>query len=140
MDRALRQIVGWSMPDTLARGIVLDAFQRALKARPPGKGLRVHPDQGGQSASGDPQQLFSTAGITPRMSRQGQGWDNAPLESFGACLQTALIHHRHDATRAQARREIFEVIAIFYNRQRLHSGLSYQSPAQYEAQMLAPVA
>ncbi len=140
MDLASRKIVGWSMQETLERVIVLDAFQMALKARHPGKGLLIHTDQGVQYASGDTQPRLSAAGITPSMSRKGQCWDNAPLESFFASLKTELIHHRHYATRAQARREIFDYIEVFYNRQRLHSGLGYRSPVQYEAQRLAQVA
>ncbi len=134
MDLASRKIIGWSMGASLERVLVLDACQMALKARHPGTGLLHHSDRGVQYASGDYQQMLSVYGITPSMSRKGDCWDNAPMESFFATLKTELIHHRHFTTRSQARREIFEYIEGFYNRQRLHSALGYVSPAQFEAQ------
>src|SRR5215471_14081854 len=91
-----------------------------------------HSDRGVQYASRAYQALLREAGFTPSMSRVGDCWDNAVVESFFATLTKELLNHQEFETRAQANREIFEFIAIWYNRKRRHSSLGYLSPEAYE--------
>lgn len=135
MDLFSRRIVGWSMQETMERSLVISALQMALRARRPPPGLLHHSDRGSQYASGDYQELLRQASCTCSMSRKGNCWDNAPLESFFSTLKTELVYERRFETRQQARAEIFEFIEVWYNRQRLHSSLGYLSPADYEAEM-----
>ena len=134
MDLFSRRIVGWSMQETMERSLVISALEMALKARRPPPGLLHHSDRGSQYASGDYQKWLEQAGCTCSMSRRGNCWDNAPVESFFSTLKMELVHERRYETRQQARAEIFEFIEIWY-RQRLHSSLGYLSPADYEAKM-----
>ena len=88
-------------------------------------------------AAGTYQKRLAEHGIVCSMSRKGNCWDNAPMESFFHTLKTELVHHRDYQTRDEARRDIFEFIEIFYNRQRSHSTLGYLSPVQFEVTALA---
>lgn len=133
MDLFSRRIVGWSMQETLERFLVINALTMALRRRRPGSGLLHHSDRGSQYASLDYQRLLRQAGCTCSMSRKGNCWDNAPVESFFSTLKMELIHHRRYRTRAEARVEVFEFIESWYNRERLHSSLGYMSPVAYEA-------
>ena len=135
MDLFSRRIVGWSMQETLARSLVIDALEMALRARRPDSGLVHHSDRGCQYASLDYQELLRRAGCTCSMSRKGNCWDNAPVESFFSTLKMELVHERRYRTRQEARMEVFEFIEVWYNRERLHSSLGYLSPVAYEAQM-----
>ena len=135
MDLFSRRIVGWSMRKTLARQLVLSALQMALYGRNPGPGLIHHSDRGSQYASDDYQKELRRRKITCSMSRKGDCWDNAVVESFFATLKRELIHRRHFATREQATRQIFDYIEVFYNRQRRHSYLGYLSPVEFERRM-----
>jgi transposase InsO family protein len=137
MDLFSRRIVGWSMQETMERGLVISALEMALKARRPGSGLLHHSDRGSQYASVDYQALLRQAGCSCSMSRKGNCWDNAPVESFFSTLKVELIHEQQYQTRQRARQEIFEFIEVYYNRERLHSSLGYLSPADYEAKMNA---
>lgn len=134
MDLFSRRIVGLSMQRVMGRQLVIDALRMALGRRQPGPGLLHHSDRGSQYASGDFQRLLTAAGIVCSMSRKGNCWDNAPLESFFATLKTELVYHRRYRTRAEARSDLFEYIETWYNRKRLHSSLGYLSPVEYEAQ------
>lgn len=136
MDLFSRRIVGWSMQRTLERTLVLNAMQMALSGRQPGPGLLCHSDRGSQYASGDYQALLAEHGIRCSMSRKGDCWDNAPVESFFATLKRELVHHRPYAIREEARQEIFRYIEVWYNRKRRHSSLGYLSPCEYEATMI----
>ena len=93
------------------------------------------PLESAQYAATRYQQLLTAHGITPSMSRRGNCWDNACVESFFGTLKRELVYHQHYATRVEARREIFEYIEVFYNRKRRHSALGYHSPAEFEARM-----
>ena len=137
MDLFSRRIVGWSMQETMDRGLVIRALKMALMARRPPVGLLLHSDRGSQYASHDYQQVLKQARCRCSMSRKGNCWDNAPVESFFSTLKVELIHARRYETRQQAQAEIFEFIEVWYNRQRLHSSLGYLSPAAYEARMAA---
>lgn len=132
MDLCSRKIVGWSMQKYLTRQLVIEALDMAVTNRHPGRGLIIHSDRGSQYASHDYQQQLWLHGIICSMSRKGECWDNAPMESFFHTLKTELVYHRHYENRAEARRDIFEYIEVFYNRIRLHSAIGYESPEDYE--------
>ena len=134
MDLCSRRIVGYSMQKYLSRELVIEALNMAIKSRRPGRGLILHSDRGCQYASSDYQQQLWRHGIICSMSRKGNCWDNAPMESFFHTLKTELVYHRHYESRAEARSDIFEYIEVFYNRLRLHSAIGYESPQNYERQ------
>ena len=134
LDVFSRRIVGWSMDDHMRVELVSNALQMALQRRRAATAdLLHHSDRGVQYASEDYQHLLASRGITASMSRSGDCYDNAMMESFWATLKTELVHLRHYATREQAKQSIFEYIEVFYNRRRLHSALGYISPESFEA-------
>jgi transposase InsO family protein len=133
LDLFSRKVVGWSMADHLRTELVSDALKMALARRNPGKGLLHHSDRGTQYACGAYQELLSEKGFTCSMSRTGNCYDNAVMESFWGTLKTELVYHEKYATREEARRSIFEYIEVFYNRVRRHSSLGYVSPEAFEA-------
>jgi len=135
MDLFSRRIVGWQMSNRIKRQLVIGALQMALKGRRPESGLLHHSDRGSQYASHDYREMLEEAGCVCSMSRKGNCWDNAPVESFFATLKRELVHDRRFQTREQARSEIFEFIEVWYNRKRRHSTLGYMSPAEYEMKM-----
>lgn len=137
LDLYSRRIVGWAMSDSLHRQLVIDALQMALTARQPPPELLHHSDRGSQYASQEYQTLLTQAQMVGSMSRKGNCYDNAPLESFFGTLKTELVFHQYYATRTQAKLDIFEYIEVFYNRFRRHSALDYKSPVNYEALPLA---
>jgi len=126
-----RRIVGWSMQPTLAHCLTVAALEMAIVRRRPAAGLIHHSDRGVQYACHDYQALLQREGMRPSMSRKGDPWDNAAQESFYGRLKEELPRNRW-ATREAARREVFDYIEVFYNRQRLHSSLCYQSPVAFE--------
>ena len=132
MDLFSRRIVGWSMKNTLARDLVLSALHMALHGRNPGSGLVHHSDRGSQYASDDYQEELKKRGITCSMSRKGDCWDNAVIESFFATLKKELVYREQFLSREQATQAIFEYIEVFYNRLRWHSYLGYMSPVEFE--------
>jgi putative transposase len=131
-DLYSRQIVGWSMGERITSRLVVDALEMAVARRLPGEGLLTHSDRGSQYASAHYQRLLERHGLTCSMSRRGDCWDNAPMESFFASLKKELVHQENYRSRAEARASIFEYIEVFYNRVRRHSALGYQSPVAYE--------
>ena len=137
MDLYSRMIVGWSMAGCMKSGLVLDALDMAVGRRRPGTGLIHHSDRGSQYACGDYQEALRGHGMLCSMSRKGDCWDNAPMESFFHTLKTELVNHRRYQTRWEAKADIFEYIEVFYNRARRHSALGYQTPAEYEMGKLA---
>lgn len=134
LDLHSRRVVGWAMDKRIDQALTLRALRMALSARSPARGLVHHSDRGSQYAATAYRHLLSANGVTCSMSRKGDCWDNAVVESFFATLKVELVHETVFATRAQARRAIFEYIEAFYNRIRRHSYLGYVSPAQYEKQ------
>ncbi len=132
MDLYSRRIVGWAMQPTLERSLTLSALEMAISQRQPTLGLIHHSDRGSQYACGDYQAALRRQGMIPSMSRKGDVWDNAPKESFYASLKCELVHTWARPTRDQARRQVFDYIEVFYNRQRLHSSLGYRSPVAFE--------
>lgn len=136
-DLFSRRVVGWSMSETMTSRLVVDALEMALARRRPltgslPAGLVAHSDRGSQYASEHYQRRLRDERIACSMSRRGNCWDNAPMESFFASLKKELVHHEDYATREQARASIFEYIEVFYNRARRHSSLGYVAPDQYE--------
>jgi putative transposase len=132
MDLYSRRIVGWAMADHLRTELPLAALRMAIAAKQPGPGLIHHSDRGVQYAAGDYRKVMQSAGFQASMSRKADCYDNAPMESFFHTLKTELVHHRHYATRQEARREIFAYIEGFYNRTRRHSAIGYISPIEME--------
>jgi putative transposase len=135
VDRCTRRCVGWAFSETLATTLPLAALEMALQQRQPPDGLVHHSDRGVQYASAAYRQRLAQAGVIPSMSRRGNCYDNALMESFWSTLKCGLIHRTHFATRAQARAAIFEWIEVFYNRRRLHSAIGYQSPVDFETNL-----
>jgi putative transposase len=133
MDLFSRKIVGWSIKDTMATGLVEDALNAALLTRKSSSGLLHHSDRGVQYTSASYRQRLQNAGIELSMSRKGDCYDNAVIESFWGKLKSEMVYHQKFATRAQARAAIFDYIEGFYNRRRLHAALGYMSPEQFEA-------
>ena len=132
LDLFSRRVVGWSMHAYLDRRLVLNALHMALADRQPPAGLLHHSDQGVQYACDDYQLALASAAAIPSMSRTGNCWDNAVVESFFATLKLELVYQSDCADHAEARTAIFEYIEGFYNRKRKHSTLGYCSPVEYE--------
>jgi putative transposase len=133
LDLCSRKIVGWSMAEHLRAELPADALSMAVARRRPDAGLLHHSDRGVQYACDDYQHLLQSHGMEVSMSGRGDCWDNAAMESFWSTLKNELVHHDRYETREAARRSIFEYIEVFYNRQRLHSSIGYQSPEAFEA-------
>ena len=132
LDLFSRAVVGWALSAQITRHLTLRALTMALGRRRPPQGLLHHSDRGSQYASEHYQRTLTTQGIECSMSRRGDCWDNAVIESFFATLKLELIHRRSFPSRDAARLAIFEYIEVFYNRQRRHSYLGYESPAEFE--------
>ncbi len=135
IDLYSRQVVGWSMAERMHAKLVNDALLMAIWRRKPDRGLIWHTDRGSQYASDSHRALLKRHGVIQSMSRKGNCWDNAVSESFFHSLKTELIHNQQYLTREDAKRDIFEYIEVFYNRERLHSANSYMSPVNYEMQL-----
>lgn len=139
LDLASRRVVGWALRTRLDQELALAALRMALLHRGARGGLH-HSDRGVQYASGAYQRLLTDAGLTPSMSRVGDCWDNAVVESFFATLTKELLVDGVFVTREEASRALFEFIEIWYNRQRRHSTLGYRSPVTYEEEVLRAAA
>jgi transposase InsO family protein len=138
LDLYSRMVVGWAMEDYMDRRLTLKALQMALAGRRPPAGFLHHSDRGGQYASDDYHALLEAHQALISMSRRGNVYDNAPMESFFATLKVELIHRRHYRTRDEAKADIFEYIEVFYNRRRRHSALGYLSPVEFERRHVHP--
>lgn len=132
MDLFSRKIIGWSMSDRMKETLVMDALNMALFKRKIASNALLHSDRGSQYASENFQQLLRDNRIECSMSRSGDCWDNAAMESFFHTLKTECVHHERYLTRDEAKKSVFDYIEVFYNRQRKHSYLGYKSPEQYE--------
>jgi len=132
LDLHSRRVVGWSAGDDLSSQLPLRALQIALDTRRPARGLIHHSDRGVQYASGDYQAVLARTGLQCSMSRKGDCYDNAVMESFFGTLKTEQVHHQIYRTRRQAISDLFWYIEIFYNRKRRHSFLDYRTPAEFE--------
>jgi putative transposase len=132
LDACSRRVVGWAMADHLGGDLTQAALTMALERRGPGTALIQHTDRGSQYTATAYRALLRAHGVRASMSRTGDCYDNAMAESFFATLKTELIDQQSWPTRQAARQAVFEWIEAFYNRQRLHSALGYQSPAAFE--------
>ncbi len=128
------EVVGHAMEGRMTTDLVRQALVMALGAKRPRPGLIHHSDRGSQYCAQDYQDQLREFGLIPSMSRKGNCYDNAPMESFWGTLKNELVHHRRYETREQARRELTEYIELFYNRQRRHSRLGNCSPAAFAQQ------
>jgi transposase InsO family protein len=132
MDLYSRRIIGWAMGDRMTKELVITALKRATITQRPKPGLIHHSDRGSQYASKDYQQVLRQYGIFTSMSRKGNCYDNACIESFHGVIKKELISHENYHTRNQAKRSIFEYIVSFYNYKRIHSTINYHSPLEFE--------
>lgn len=138
LDVCSRRIVGWGMGGRLFDDLVTGALRQALGRRPVEAGLIFHSDRGSQFATAACRRLLADHGIVPSMSRRGDCYDNAITESFFGKLKTELVHLENFQTRKEAQTKIFDYIEIFYNRQRLHSSINYQTPVDFEKNKMLP--
>ena len=132
MDLFSRRIVGWSMSGQMTAQLVTDALLMAIWRRGPVKALLHHSDQGSQYTSEQFQRLLTQHGITCSMSRSGNCWDNAAMESFFSTLKTERTSRKNYQSRDEARADVFDYVERFYNPRRRHSTLGYLSPIDYE--------
>ncbi len=130
------EIVGCAFGERMTTELVVRALEQASTRRRPATGLVHHSDRGSQYCSYEYQALLRSYGMRVSMSRKGNCYDNAPVESFWGTLKTELVHHRRYQTRAEAMYEISEYISIFYNRQRRQARLGYMSPVAYTQQFM----
>ena len=131
LDLFGRKLVGWAMSNTMPQELTLAALRVALGWRDPDPGLLHHSDRGSQYAANDYRDVLKARGITVSMSRKGDCWDNAPMESVNGTLKVECVHGEHFKTRADAQQAIIEYIG-YYNTERRHSSLGNVSPAEFE--------
>ena len=132
MDLYSRKIVGWAMDKSMSKEFVINALKMAYYRQKPGKGLIHHSDRGVQYASSDYQKPLKQYNMIGSMSRKGNCYDNACIESFHGILKPELVYQTRYKTRCEARRSLFEYIEFFYHSKRIHSTLDYHTPNEYE--------
>jgi transposase InsO family protein len=132
MDLYSRRVVGWATSARIGRELVLEALASSISRRAPGPGLVHHSDRGCQYASWNYQRTMKNLGIVCSMSRKGNCWDNAVVESFFSTLKTEMVHRMTFADRRQAHSALFDYIETFYNSKRRHSSIGYISPVDFE--------
>jgi transposase InsO family protein len=137
LDLYSRAVVGWSMSERITRELVIAALTMAIFRRRPAPGLILHSDRGSQYAALDYQALLDQHGFLCSMSKKGDCYDNAAMESFFHTLKVEQVHGVRYPTREAARADVFEYIETYYNRKRRHSTLNYQSPWEFEHRMAA---
>ena len=134
LDLGSRCLVGWAMSESLETSLPMNALKMALHQRRPRAGLLHHSDRGCQYASEAYREHLAAWNVTPSMSRRGNCYDNAAMESFWSTLKEELVHRTRFESRAHAASAIFDYIETFYNRERLHSALGFMSPVEFEKQ------
>jgi transposase InsO family protein len=135
LDVFTRRVIGWAMHQSLDAQLVIAALRMALHQRRPGQPLIIHSDRGAQFASAAYRQLLTQHRLLASMSRKGNCYDNAFIESFWSTLKYELVYHHRFTTHAEARTAIFDYIETFYNRIRMHSALAYLSPINFESKL-----
>ena len=133
LDLFSRKIVGWAMDDHMRTELVTRSLQMAIDNRYPGPGLIHHSDRGSQFASKEFRSMLASHGMLASMSRKGDCWDNAVMESFYRTLKVERVHRDRYKEHRQPRTAIFQFIKTYYNTVRMHSKLGYQSPSEFEA-------
>jgi transposase InsO family protein len=131
LDLFARKIVGWAMSESMPQELTIEALKVALGWRDPPKGVIHHSDRGSQYAAKDYRRVLKARGITVSMSRKGDCWDNAPMESVNGTFKVECVHGEHFKTRAQAKQAIVDYIG-YYNTERRHSSLGNVAPAIFE--------
>ena len=134
MDLFSRKVIGWCLDNHMREGLILDALNMAVSSRDMRDNVLLHSDRGVQYRSHEYQQALTAKGIVCSMSRKGNCWDNAVMESFFGRFKVELIYAENYKTAEAAHASIFEYIEISYNRQRRHSAVDYMSPHEYEQQ------
>jgi putative transposase len=134
-DLCTRKIVGWSMSATIDAQLAVDALVMAHTRQKPAAGLIVHSDRGSQYASKDFHDQLDGYQMVQSMSRRGNCYDNAPMESFFSSLKGEYLEHQHFQSHAQARAAVFTYVETFYNSVRLHSSIGYRAPNQFESML-----
>ena len=129
-DLYSKEIVGYALNKRMTADLVCKALNNAIKYKRPARGLIVHSDRGSQYCSHQYRQIIQKHGFAGSMSRKGNCYDNAPIESFWGQLKNELVYHKIYETRQQAIADVRRYIEIFYNRQRIQKGLGFKSPAQ----------
>lgn len=137
LDLYSRLVVGWAMSERMTAALVCDALQMALWRRKKPSGVIVHSDRGSQYCSGDYQRLLRDNALVCSMSKKGDCYDNAAMESWNHSLKVEAIHGERFASREAAKAHVFDYIEAYYNRRRLHSRIGYLSPEAYEARLMA---
>jgi putative transposase len=132
LDLRSRRVIGWSMSQSMEKTLVLDALRMALLRRKPGIGVLHHSDRGSQYASEACRDLLDENQMLCSMSRKGNCWDNAVIESFNGTIKTELLHRTKWKTREEARAAVYKYIETWYNSRRLHSTLGYLTPIEFE--------
>ena len=132
-----RRVVGWAMAERMTAVLVCDALKMALWRRKLPKGVIVHSDRGSQYCSAAHRKLLDKHQLICSMSKKGDCYDNAAMESWNHSLKVEAIHGEKFLTRAEAKQHVFEYIEVYYNRKRLHSKLGYLSPEAFEAKMVS---
>ncbi|MDO3412746.1 IS3 family transposase, partial [Saccharibacillus sp. CPCC 101409] len=140
MDLCTREIVGWRLERRMTKELVIGALQDAYAAKRPKKELIHHSDRGSQYASREYRELLQTYEMQASMSRKGNCYDNATMESFHSLLKKELVYVKKFKTCAQAYEEIYRYIEFFYNRKRMHGSLGDLSPVQFAARFKKKVA
>lgn len=131
------EIVGYAMGERITKNLVSQSLFRAVAAKRPAQGLIHHSDRGSQYCSYEYRDLLEQFEMKASMSRKGNCYDNAPMESFWGTLKQELVHHRRYRTRQEAMQDITEYIEVFYNRQRRQARLDFLSPAAYTQKFYA---
>jgi len=137
IDLYSRRVIGWSMSPTMTAQLVIDALMMALWRRGKPQSLLHHSDQGSQYTSEDFQRLLQDQGITCSMSKRGDCWDNAAMESFFSSLKIERVYRKKYVSREEARADLFDYIELFYNPRRRHSTLGQISPVEFEKRQTA---
>jgi putative transposase len=131
MDLCGREIVGWAMGERMTKKLVIDCLKQALTRRGKPRGVLLHSDRGSQYCAYDYQKLLKEHDYICSMSRKGNCWDNAPMESFWGKLKQEWLNDKRFRTREDAKRAIFWYIDVYYRRYRLHASNGYRTPAEY---------
>jgi transposase InsO family protein len=137
MDLYSRMLIGWCLSERMTTQLVIDALQMALWRRKKPTGVIVHSDRGSQYCAEAYQDLLTEHGLICSMSKAGDCYDNAAMESWNHSFKVEAIHGEKFKTRQEAKNHVFDYIEVYYNRQRLHSRLGYMSPEAFEAKLVA---
>lgn len=129
-DLCSKQVVGYSLSERMTSQLVCNALSMAIRNHKPSRNLIVHSDRGSQYCSKEYRNMLEKYGFEGSMSRKGDCYDNAPIESFWGILKNELVHHRNYKTREEAKADITKYIELFYNQQRIQKGLDFKTPNQ----------